>query len=80
MKTKTADTDNLSARSLNNLIFKSRSLTLQNSFFIRYNKSPLKWWKWFVFHFKVVFVLGIFTFLSWIFGYVEKWKLRLVLK
>ena len=42
MKTKTADTDNLSARSLNNLIFKSRSLTLQNSFFIRYNKKPIK--------------------------------------
>ena len=41
--------------------------------FISFNESPLKTMKnAYYFMLKVVFVLEVFTFLSWLFGYVEK--------
>ena len=49
-----------------------RPLPLISDFFICFNKSPLKRMKN-TFHFMLkTLVLAIYTFLSWLFGYVEK--------
>ena len=54
-------------------IFKVELSPSKKIFFVCFKESPLKMMKnTFYFTLKALFVLKIFTFLSWIFGHVEK--------
>ena len=53
-------------------LYESLTLTLQKFTFIYLNENPLKMIKMLFFHVKRSFFFNIFTFLYWLFGYLEK--------